>query len=62
MIRPLRCNNSTHVQVEIKTTKAQQDTGLLQKAADYTQAFILGAPLWTCPFASVAQTSLAGCQ
>jgi hypothetical protein len=30
------------MQVEIKTTRAQQDTGLLQKAADYTHAFILG--------------------
>ena len=30
------------MQVEIKTTKEQQDTGLLQKAADYIHAFILG--------------------
>lgn len=30
------------MQVEIKTTKDQHDTGLLQKAADYVHAFILG--------------------
>jgi hypothetical protein len=30
------------VQVEIKTTKTQQDTGLLQKAADYVHAYLLG--------------------
>lgn len=31
------------VQVEIKTNKTQQDTGLLQKAADYVHAYLLGA-------------------
>lgn len=30
------------VQVEIKTTKEQTDTGLLQKAADYVHAYLLG--------------------
>ena len=33
---------SPAVQVEIKTNKAQQDTGLLQKAADYVHAYLLG--------------------
>jgi rRNA processing protein Krr1/Pno1 len=43
-------------QVEIKTTKEQRDTGLLQKAADLVNAFILGvhpAPLvhsWAADF------------
>jgi rRNA processing protein Krr1/Pno1 len=31
------------LQVEVKTTKEQQDTGLLQKAADFVNAFVLGA-------------------
>lgn len=32
------------MQVEIKTTKEQQDTGMLQKAADFVNAFVLGMP------------------
>jgi hypothetical protein len=41
------CNGTRYLQVEIKTTKSQQDTGLLQKAADYVHAYILG----TCTMA-----------
>jgi hypothetical protein len=37
------CNLRITVQVEIKTSKTQQDAGLLQKAADYVHAYLLGA-------------------
>lgn len=37
------------VQVEIKTNKAQQDTGLLQKAADYVHAYLVGVQLSSRP-------------
>ena len=35
------------MQVEIKTTKDTPDIGSLQKAADFVQAFLLGASLST---------------
>lgn len=37
----MRMNLQT-MKVEIKTTKATQDTGMLQKAADFVKAFLLG--------------------
>lgn len=40
----MRMNLKTR-KVEIKTNKAQQDTGLLQKAADYVHAYLVGFEL-----------------
>lgn len=40
-----QCQSRLDMQVEIKTTKEQRDAGLLQKAADFTHAYILGASL-----------------